>query len=437
MLCVARFVLLSLLFVAPVVAEAEKLDLPWPDRNGPTFDGRARSADIVGLPTHWDEATKQNLAWKIPLEGQGHSTPAIGKGRLWLTASSSDGKQNFVYCIDARSGKIIHHKLIFENEKPEPLGNPINTYASPSPLLEDDAVYVHFGSYGTARLNSETAEIVWQRRDFPCRHFRGPGSSPAIYENIMALTFDGIDQQYVAAVDKRTGATLWKTPRSTDYKDLNEKGLPKGDGDYRKAYNTPGFTKVGNGVQLVSIGSRAAFGYDAFTGREIWTIEHLNYNAAVQPLFLPGVALINTGSERGSLIALRLDDSTRGNVTTSHVIWERKKGNAAHASQVMIDGRIYLITNAGVASCVDAKSGEEIWTKRVGGNFSASPVVADKLIYFCDEKGTTTVIRAGAEYDEVAQNKLDEGMRASPAVAYGALYLRTYGYLYKIASPGR
>ncbi len=437
MQCLARFVLLSWLVVSPAVVWGEKLDLPWPDRNGPTLDGRARADDIVGLPTHWDEATKQNIAWKIPLEGQGHSTPAIGKGRLWLTASSSDGKQNYVYCIDAQSGKVIHHKLLFENEKPEPLGNPINTYASPSPLLEDDAVYVHFGSYGTARLHSETAAVVWQRRDFPCRHFRGPGSSPAIYENIMALTFDGIDQQYVVAVDKRTGATLWKTPRSTDYKDLNEQGLPKGDGDYRKAYNTPGFTKVGNAVQLVSIGSRAAFGYDAFTGREIWTIEHANYNAAIQPLFLPGVALINTGSDRGCLIALRLDDSTRGNVTTSHVIWERKKGNAAHASQVMIEGRIYIMTNAGVAYCVDAKSGEELWSKRVGGNFSASPVVADKLIYFCDEKGTTTVIRAGAEYDEVAQNKLDEGMRASPAVAYGALYLRTYGHLYKLASPGR
>lgn len=437
MQCLARFVLLSWLVVSPAVVWGEKLDLPWPDRNGPTLDGRARTDDIVGLPTHWDEATKQNIAWKIPLEGQGHSTPAIGKGRVWLTASSSDGKQNYVYCIDAQSGKVIHHKLLFENEKPEPLGNPINTYASPSPLLEDDAVYVHFGSYGTARLHSETAAVVWQRRDFPCRHFRGPGSSPAIYENIMALTFDGIDQQYVVAVDKRTGATLWKTPRSTDYKDLNEQGLPKGDGDYRKAYNTPGFTKVGNAVHLVSIGSRAAFGYDAFTGREIWTIEHANYNAAIQPLFLPGVALINTGSDRGCLIALRLDDSTRGNVTTSHVIWERKKGNAAHASQVMIEGRIYIMTNAGVAYCVDAKSGEELWSKRVGGNFSASPVVADKLIYFCDEKGTTTVIRAGAEYDEVAQNKLDEGMRASPAVAYGALYLRTYGHLYKLASPGR
>ena len=132
---------------------------------------------------------------------------------IWFTSATTDGTKQYVYGIDRQSGKILHHKLVFENAAPEDLGNPMNNYAAPSPVLEADALYVHFGTYGTARINPATGEKVWERRDINVRHFRGPGSSPVIFGNLIILTFDGIDQQFVTALDKKTGQSVWKTPR--------------------------------------------------------------------------------------------------------------------------------------------------------------------------------------------------------------------------------
>jgi outer membrane protein assembly factor BamB len=407
--------------------------IPWPEKSGPTADGRLDPADAAGVPVSWDEETGKNIAWSIPLEGEGHSTPVIGGGRLWFTAATTDGKEQFVYCIDAATGKVLHHKRLFENPQPEPLGNGVNTYASPSCVLETDAVYVHFGTYGTARLNPETAEVIWQRRDLNCRHYRGPGSSPIVYQNLLILTFDGIDKQFTAALDKQTGATVWITPRSTDYGDLDQNGKPRGDGDLRKAYGTPTVTLVDGKPQLISIGSRAAFGYDVTTGKEIWTFAHENFNASARPLFLPGIAILNTGSERAHVTALKLDGTTTGNITKTHVLWQRKKANAALSAPVLVGERLFFVTNQGVAYGVDGRSGEELWAHRIGGSFTASPIVVEDRIYFPDEKGTTTVVRAAAEYEELAANVLADGMRASPAAAAGALYLRTFDRLYKLA----
>jgi len=423
-----------------VGADARAADrIPWPEKSGPTADGRVGPADAAGVPTQWDEATGKNIAWSIPLEGDGHSTPVIGGGRLWFTAATTDGKRQFVYCVEAATGKVLHHRPVFENPEPEPLGNGVNTYASPSCVLESDAVYVHFGTYGTARLDPATAEKVWERRDLNCRHFRGPGSSPIVYENLLILTFDGIDKQFTAALDKRTGETVWLTPRSTDYHDLDQNGKPRGDGDLRKAYGTPRVTLVDGKPQLISIGSRAAFGYDALTGDEIWTLEHENFNASARPLFLPGMAILNTGSERAYVTALKLDGTTRGNITKTHVLWQRKTANAALSAPVLVGERLFFVTNQGVAYAVDARSGEELWAHRLGGSFTASPIAAGDRIYFSDEKGTTTVVRAAGEYEELAANVLADGLRASPAAAEGALYLRTFDRLYKLvegATPG-
>ena len=409
-------------------------DLPWPEKSRPAHVGHAAAADVAGLPTEWDEQTGKNIAWSIDLEGEGHSTPVVGHGRVWLTAADRDGKRQFVYAIDTESGRVVHHQLLFENATPEPLGNPINTYASPSCFLEDDAVYVHFGTYGTARLDPKTADVVWQRRDLNVRHFRGPGSSPIVFRDLLILTFDGIDRQFVTALDKRTGATVWTTTRSTDYGDLDKEGKPHRDGDMRKAYDTPRVVEVDGRPQLISIGSRAAFGYDPLTGRELWTLRHPNFNAAPRALYVPGLAILNTGSERAVLWGLRLDASTQGDVTESHVAWQRKKGNSALSSPVLVDGRVYFITASGIAYCVDARSGEEIYEKRIGGVFTASPLVAGDRIYYCDEGGKTAVVRAGPTFELLAENKLADGGRSSPSAAHGAIYLRTFSKLYKIAA---
>lgn len=432
MYAVRSCILTLLLLTTP--AAWSSAELPWPERNGPYRNGCAADRDARGVPLEWDEQSGKNIEWKIDLEGFGHSTPVIGHGRLWFTAATEDGTQQFVYAIDAVSGEVLHHRLLFENAYPEPLGNAVNTYASPSCVLEDDAVYVHFGSYGTARLDPETADVVWQRRDLKCRHFRGPGSSPIVWRDLLILTFDGIDQQYVTALDKQSGETVWRTDRSTDYNDLDEDGKPKLDGDLRKAYGTPSTIDILGGTQLVSIGSRAAFGYDVATGREIWTVTHTDFNAAAPPLFFENLAIINTGTGGKNFMAVRIDESTRGNVDDTHIVWDRTRGNSRLSAPVLGGDRIWMLTDNGVLYTLDARTGEELSALRLGGSFVASPVIAGEHLYACDEEGYTSVVRTTVPPEVVARNRLADGMRASPAIANGSLYLRTYENLYKISN---
>jgi len=429
----SRLACLVLLILAIPAIAAERLN--WPEKGGPTSYGHPHPDDARRLPTTWDEDTGTNVAWKIKTEEYGHSTPVIARNQIWFTSATKDGKQQFVDHIDAKTGKVLQHKLLFENPEPEPLANAVNSYASPSCVLEHDALYFHFGSYGTARLDPGTLDVVWQRRDMPCRHFRGPGSSPVVDGELLILTFDGIDQQYVTALDKKTGHTIWRTDRSTDFHDLGPDGKPKAEGDLRKAYNTPAIKDVAGRKQLISIGSRAGFGYDLMTGKEIWTFTHPDFNAAVRPLFFDDLVLITTGSA-AALYAIRVDATTQGNVDETHVVWKRAKGNPKMTSPVIVGEKLFEIVDNGVLYCLDPRTGKELNAQRIGNTFISSPVVANGLLYLCDELGVVTVVKADETLETVAQNKLTEGMRASPAVADGAIYLRTFENLYKIAATG-
>jgi outer membrane protein assembly factor BamB len=430
---------LSCLPLASVFATGLALAQPavtplfWPDRQGPTHNGIVPEAEAANLPLEWNEASGKGIAWKTPLEGLGHCSPVIGGDMIWFTAATEDGHKMFLYGINRHDGKILHHKLLFENEAPEELGNPLNNYAAPSCVLEANALYVHFGTYGTAKLDPKTAEVIWQRRDINVRHFRGPGSTPVIFENLLILTFDGIDQQFVTALDKTTGKTVWKTNRTTDYGDLDAQGKPTRDGDLRKAYGTPTLMKVGDTTQLISVGSRAAFGYDAKTGKELWTIKHAEFNASARPLYLGNIAYINTGSDRAHLLGVKLDATAKGDITTSHVIWDREKRNAALSSPVLVNGYIFQATGAGVGVCVNLETGKEVWEERLApGKYIASPIATKDRLYFMSDAGEVTVIAAGPEFKVLAQNKFESPVTASPAVAEGVIYVRTKTHLCKI-----
>lgn len=429
-----KAILILSLVAGIAMAQPATTPLWWPDKQGPTFNGMVPDADAAKLPLEWDESAHKGVAWKTPIEDEGHCTPVIGGDLIWLTSATTDGKKMFVYAVNRRDGKIIHHKLLFENAAPEALGNPTNNYAAPSCVIEADAVYVHFGTYGTARLNPLTAEVVWQRRDIKCRHFRGPGSSPYLFENLIILTFDGIENdQFITALDKTTGKDVWLTKRSTtDYGDLDGHGKPMRDGDMRKSFCTPLIMSVNGTLQLLSPASRAAFGLDPKTGREIWMMQTTGYNAAIRPLFKGDIAYINSGSQ---LIALKIDASTKGDVT-SKSLWVREKRNANWCSAVLIGDYIYQADSNGVAHCVDLKDGSSTWSERPfssAGKMFASTIATKDRIFFFSETGDATVVAADPKkFTVLARNKLDSGMTASPAEADGALILRTKTHLYKI-----
>jgi outer membrane protein assembly factor BamB len=426
--------LTTLLSCGTLLAEPATTPLFWPDRQGPTQNGMIPESEWAKLPLEWDEASGKGIAWKTPIENEGHCSPIIGGDLVWFTSATTDGHKMYVYAINRHDGKILHHKLIFENEAPEELGNPVNNYAAPSPAMDETGVYVHFGTYGTAKLEPKTAKVIWQRRDINVRHFRGPGSTPVLFENLLILTFDGIDKQFVTALDKTTGKTVWTTHRTTDYGDLDKEGKPTRDGDLRKAYGTPTLMDVDGQVQLISVGSRAAFGYDAKTGKEIWTLRHAEFNASARPVVDGSIVYINTGSERSHLVALKLDKDAKGDLTeTPRVLWDRAKRNAVLSSPILVNGYIFQATGAAVGTCADPKTGEDVWSERISpGKFVAAPIATKDRIYFISDTGDVTVVAPAPEFKVLATSKFESGVTASPAVADGAIFVRTKTHLCKV-----
>lgn len=426
------------LFIYSTVAIAASSS--WPQFRGP--DGSGHS-DARTLPLTWSETDQ--VKWKTPIHDRGWSSPVVQDNQIWLTTASEDGRQLFAICVDLQSGKIVHDLKLFEVEKPQ-FAHKFNTYASPSPVIDGQRVYVTFGSPGTACLNAKTGKVLWERRDFVCNHFRGAGSSPIVFRDLLIMNFDGSDHQFVVALDKHSGKTVWKVDRSIDYKDLGPDGKPEAEGDWRKAFSTPHIANVSGKPVLFSSGAKAHYAYEPLTGKELWRIEERScHSAATRPVFADGLLLIPTGFSKGILLAIRpgalqehsvLDASKDSPIPSSpsgpQIAWKVKRNVACKPSVVVHNGLVFMIDDGGIATCLDAASGQEIWRERVGGNFSASPIVANDRVYFFNEEGKATVIQAAREFKILAENQLADGFMASPAVAGNALILRTKSHLYRI-----
>ncbi|MGO8748234.1 MAG: PQQ-binding-like beta-propeller repeat protein [Thermoguttaceae bacterium] len=397
----------------------------WTSYRGPTDQGHS---DAANLPLHWSET--ENVVWKTPIPGKAWSSPVIWGDRIWLSTATEDGTELSVLAVDKNSGKILVEKRLRHVAKPQ-YCIPFNSYASPSPVIEEGRVYVSFGSPYIACLDSTTGDVIWQRTDFVCNHYRAAGSSPFLYEDLLVLPFDGADRQYVAALDKRTGKTVWNTPRSFDFQDSDAPlGTPIREGDLHKAFSTPVIADAAGRPVLVSLGSMALYGYEPKTGRELWRVESRgSHSGSARPVVGQGLVFTPIGYT-AAIWAVRPDG--RGEVTASHVVWKYPSSTAKRSSPLLVGDELYLADDGGVAVCLDAKTGRGRWKARLGGNYSASPIDACGRIYFFDERGKSTVIEAGPRYKMLAENRLKDGFMASPAVSGNALYLRTKKALYRI-----
>lgn len=397
----------------------------WPQFRGP--DGTGHS-DATGLPTEWGEG--KNIVWKTPIHDRGWSSPVVFGKQIWLTSASKDGRQLFALCLDRDTGKIIRDIKLFDVAQPQ-YAHPFNTYASPTPVIEQGRVYITFGSPGTAAIDTKTFKVIWERRDFECNHFRGSGSSPIIFRDLLLMHFDGSDHQFVVALNKNTGKTVWQTNRSIDFQDLDKNGKPAAEGDLRKAFSTPHVTQINGRWEMISLGAKAAYSYDPFTGKELWRVEERGqHSASTRPVLGFGMIFYPTGFSNGQLYAVRTGGN--GHITDTHVAWRLKRGASNKPSILLIDDLIYMIGDTGIASCVEAKTGNIVWQQRIGGEYSASPVYADGKIWMFSEEGKTTVIKPGRTFEKLAENHLDDGFLASPAIAGKAFFLRTRTHLYRI-----
>ncbi|MFQ5929490.1 MAG: PQQ-binding-like beta-propeller repeat protein [Acidobacteriota bacterium] len=401
----------------------------WPQFRGPSGNGHSGARD---LPLHWSET--KNVVWKTPIHHRGWSSPVIYEDQIWVTTATRDGHRLYALCIDRETGRIIKDLKLFDVAEPQ-FCHPFNSYASPTPVIEEGRVYVTFGSPGTACIDTKSFKVLWERRDIECNHFRGAGSSPILYRNLLIINFDGSDHQFVIALDKQTGRTVWRTKRSIDFQDLDENGKPLADGDWRKAFSTPHVAIINGRLELISLGAKAAYAYDPLNGGEIWRVEERGqHSASTRPVVGHGMIFYPTGFARGQLFAVR--GGGKGLITDTHVAWKVKRGVPNKPSILLIGDLIYMINDGGIAICVEAKTGEVVWQARIGGNYSASPVYADGKIWLFSEEGKISPIQPGWEFKILAENHLDDGFMASAAIVGKAFYLRTKTHLYRIEKLG-
>jgi outer membrane protein assembly factor BamB len=406
-------------------------DNNWPQFRGPAGDGHADSA---ALPVKFGEG--DHVKWKTALHGKAWSCPVIWGDQLWVTTANEEGTELGVLTLDKDSGKILRDATLFKVPNPQ-FCHRFNSYASPTPVIEEGRIYVTFGSPGTACLDTKDGKVLWQRTDLVCNHYRGAGSSPIRWGNLLIMNFDGSDLQYVIALDKDTGKTVWKTDRSTDYKDLDDKGQVKNEGDYRKGFATPHVAEVAGKPVLFSSGAKAHYAYDPQTGKELWRFdEPAQHSPATRPLINGDLIYILTGFGKGQLLAIKLpqkNDPAKPQVLDeSQLAWRMKKGVPNKPSLILAKGLLFMIDDGGIAACVDAKTGEEYWRQRIQGNYSAAPIYAGGRIYVCSEEGKVAVFAAEKEFKLLAENTLASGIMAAPIVSGNALYVRTKTDLYRI-----
>ena len=404
---VAVIVSVLALGAAPVGAD------DWPEFRGPTGQGHAPDAAV---PLTWSET--ENVSWKAPVPGLGWSSPVVADGRIWLTAAVTEpgaGSSLRLFAYDVESGANTLDVEVFDSSEIYPL-NPKNSLASPTPVIDPDGerVYVHFGATGTAAI-STGGEIVWRTR-FPYISQHGNGGSPILHDGRLIVSIDGYDTAYLVAVDPRTGEERWRSTRPDPVS---------------QAYSTPIAIRVGDREQIVGVSAFRTTGHDPRTGEEIWRVGYPNgFSNVPRPVFGHGLVYLSTGFQTPALLAVRADGT--GDVTRSHIAWRLRRGAPLTPSPILVGDELYVVTDFGIATCVDARSGEIHWQERLGGNHSASPTFVDGRIYFQNEEGVTIVIAPGTEFRELARNRLDGTTLASMAVSDGSLFLRTDTHLYRI-----
>jgi outer membrane protein assembly factor BamB len=398
----------------------------WTHFRGSKLDGHSNSNQA---PLSWSE--KDNIVWKSELRGVAWSSPVVFGDQIWTSSATLNGEEMFAVCTDFNTGKMVKEIMLFKPDSVQHI-HPTNSFATPTPCIEADFVYMHFGTYGTVCIDTRTFEIVWTRTDLNCDHMQGAASSPVIYKNLLILHIEGTDVQYLVALDKHTGKTVWKTERPTEfYKDVEPV--------YRKAYCTPLIVEVNGKDQLISNGAQLCIAYEPETGKEIWQVFYGGDSTISMPLSYDGMVFVNSGwmfPEGGIFYArlLAVDPTGTGDVTKTHVPWETGTDVPQISTPVIVDSLIYMVHERGDLTCLNALNGKVIWKTKLKDQFNASVLYASGNIYLFSLKGKTYVIKPGLNFQLVSENQLEGSIKATPAIVRNNIILRTDRFLYRIGN---
>lgn len=384
----------------------------WPEFRGPTGQGHAFD---TGLPTEW--STTKNVAWRTALKGEGWSSPVVAAGNVILTSAVEEngGLSLRVAAYDEASGRRKWETPVLTGD--EAKKHKKNSHASPTPVIDDGRIYVHFGPNGTACLDLN-GKLVWKQTSLTYAPVHGNGGSPIIVDNKVIFSCDGAEKPFVVALDKHTGKVLWKRPRQS--------------GASRKfSFCTPLLIEVSGQKQVITPGSGVVYALNPADGKVIWQCDYgQGYSVVPRPVYAHGLVYVGTGFNKARLLAIK--PTGKGDVTATHVAWEVDRGISKTPSFIVVGDEIYVFADNGIATCLDARTGKENWNERIGGNYSSSPTYADGKIYIHSEEGKTVVLKPGREFKVLAESELGEKTFASLAVSDGALFLRSEDHLYRI-----
>lgn len=388
----------------------------WPEFRGPTGQGHSPATDV---PIRW--SATENVAWKAAIPGGGWSSPVLVNGRVYLTSAiSAAGVKDLkltAICLDARDGKLLWSTNVFSPEDGSSLHRK-NSYASPTPLVRGGRLYVHFGHLGTACLDLN-GQVLWRQTSITYPSMHGNGGSPLLAGDRLIFSCDGITNPAVVALDRHTGKVQWKTPRDND-------SVPK-----KFSFSTPLLITNAGREELISPGAGATYAYDPTTGRPLWKVSTgTGFSVVPRPVFAHGLLFVNTDYDFPKLFAIR--PGGEGDVTSTHLAWQTGRGAPSTPSALVVGSELYFVSDAGIATCADAKTGQVHWNERLGGGFSASPVFAAGHIYFQNEEGVGYVLKAGKTFEQIAKNELGERTLASYAVDDGTLFIRGAEHLFRI-----
>ena len=411
-----------LLFIMPAVF-AQTTD--WTHFRGSHLNGISLDQRT---PTVWSEST--HVAWKTDIKGRGWSSPVVYGEQIWLTTATLDGTEMFGIGVDWSSGNILFDIPLFKAEKGL-RKHSVNSYATPTPCIEEGFVYMHFGSSGTACVSTKDGSIVWSRQDLVCDHIQGPGSSPILYKQFLILHYEGGDRQFIVALDKKTGKTIWETERP---KELYERLSPVG----KKAYTTPIVIRVGGRDLLISNGATVCIAYDVMTGREVWRVVQGEDSTIAMPLAENGLVYFYTsfvdppgGEKYAELLAV--DPGGTGDVTHSHVRWRARTPILQLLTPLVKDGIIYTVDTKNILLALDAPSGAVLYSKKLDDKYNSSPLYAAGRIYLTSVKGKTMIFKAGKTLEIVAENSLAGEVFATPALVRNSIVFRNGSSLYRIS----
>jgi|ETN01SMinimDraft_1059929.scaffolds.fasta_scaffold68507_1 outer membrane protein assembly factor BamB len=385
----------------------------WPEFRGPTAQGHVMNAN---LPLEF--GPKKNLKWKVAVPGQGWSSPVIVGNRIYLTSAiTKNGKLSLsALCLDTTEGRIIWQQPVFHVAGKAPRMHRKNSQASPTPIVSDKRVYIHFGHMGTACLDL-TGKVIWKNESIKYPPVHGNGGSPALVNGKLIFSCDGSKDPFIIALNSQNGEQVWRTKRTANAKK-------------KFSFCTPLVVDTADGKQVILPGSSMIGAYNPDTGAEIWKVTYGDgYSVVPRPVTAHGMVYFSSGFDKATALAVKLGG--RGDVTESHLAWRIIKGAPHTPSMLAVGDELYMVSDGGIGSCVDARTGKVHWQERLGGSYSSSPIVSKGRIYYTNETGVVKVVKATKKFELLVTNELGERTLASPAVADNALFYRTEKHLWR------